>query len=140
MRQLYIAGALFLVFLIGCYYMLTQRLNLEKFYPPSYVRMNQNIQPAPLLSPRPGPTIAHFAAPQGTPHPPAHLPAKTGLHSAIVHTALRTPPPLIPPAITPLPVPLPTYASVTPPPPIHTVPPIKPNVPGVIPSPMPTST
>src|SRR5215469_4009867 len=115
MRQLYIALGLMVVFLIGCYYLVTQTLHLDRFYPPSYIPMAQHLQPPLPSSPRPGPPLL---APGTTPKPSASpkLPTKGAGHAGAPALHLATPPPLLPAAMTPIPAPIPSYAAVTPPP------------------------
>ncbi len=116
MRRLVIAGILFFIFIIGCYYLFIGRLDLSRYFAPTPVQEPENFGLEPPASP---PVWAPFK-PQPVTQPTASkFPKARGPHDSAravyLRPHLRTPLPLpTMPQITPVPVP--SFQSVTPPP------------------------
>jgi hypothetical protein len=126
MRQLTIAAFLFIIALIGSYYLATQRLNLHSYYPDTTVQFPNLMQPRPLPSLTPGPALKKLSGFAQTPEPKATV-ANTSRyvpHSAPHPVPVKSPSLAAPtaPAVTPMPAP--SYQAFTPMPLMHTPPPI----------------
>jgi len=117
MRQLLISGFLFLFVIIGVYWLVTQRLHLNSFYPsPTQMFPNLN-QPRPLPSITPGPGSARLAGFAQTPAPKrSPISVSTGrLISHPAHLPVYKPVPVTAPTANDVtPMPAPAYAPVTP--------------------------
>jgi hypothetical protein len=118
MRQLMIAGFLFLFVIIGTYWLVTQRLHLNSFYPSPTTMFPNLDQPRPLPSITPGPVGPKLAGFAQTPNPKAstinvstaRLPSHP-LHQAFTYKQV---PVTAPTANAVTPMPAPAYAPVTP--------------------------
>lgn len=113
-----ISGFLFLFVIIGVYWLVTQRLHLNSFYPSPTVMFPNLDQPRALPSITPGPVPAKLAGFAQTPAPkPSTLNVSTArlpTHPIRVPVAFKPVPVTAPTALTATPMPAPTYAPVTP--------------------------
>lgn len=118
MRQLMISGFLFLFVIIGVYWLVTQRLHLNSFYPSPTVMFPNLDQPRALPSITPGPVPAKLAGFAQIPAPkPSTLNVSTArlpTHPIRMPVAFKPVPVTAPTALTATPMPAPTYAPVTP--------------------------
>src|SRR5689334_16702281 len=114
MRQLIIALFLVVLTAIGSYYLITQKLNLNRYYPPDSIPFPQLHLPRALPSITPGPKLTALPGFASTPTPRATVLPHSGSAGIVPHTQLRplviTPPTA--PAVTPLPAP--AYHAQTP--------------------------
>jgi len=136
MRQLILAIFLVILTLIGSYYLVTQRLNLDRYYPPDSIQFPELHVPRPLTPITPGPKLTAIPGFASTPTPKPFA----AVHSAsgfVPHTALKAGPLTVasPGALAQTPPPAPAYRVVTPLPMV----PLYPTV-GVSPSPSPSPT
>ena len=117
MRQLLISGFLLLFVIIGVYWLVTQRLHLNSFYPTPTVMFPNLGQPRPLPSITPGPLPAKFAGFAQTPAPKPSTVSVSGVrapHPAHAPITYKPIPVTAPTAQLVTPMPAPTYAPVTP--------------------------
>jgi len=139
MRQLIIALFLVVLTIIGTYYLITQRLYINRYYPPDEIPFPALHVPRPLAPITPGPRltppgVAGFANPP-TPKPTTAAHAPSGF---VPHTTTFKPLPLNPASAGTLavtPPPAPAYHAVTPLP----MSPAYPTI-GLSPSPSPSPT
>lgn len=128
MRQLLIAGFMFVFVVIGVYWLATQRLHLNSFYPSPTVEFPNLDQPRALPSITPGPSLPKLAGFAQTPAPkPSTFGATSGhfpSHPAHAPIITKQIPVTAPTANAVTPVPAPVYAPVTPMPFAMTPPPI----------------
>lgn len=128
MRQLLIAGFMFVFVVIGVYWLVTQRLHLTSFYPTPTVMFPNLDQPRPLPSITPGPSEAKLAGFAQTPAPKPSTLGSTSvrLPSRPAHVPIVTKqiPVTAPTANAVTPIPAPAYQQVTPMPFAVTPPPI----------------
>ncbi len=143
MRQLYTAAFLFLLAVIGTYYLITQRLDLSRYFPPDTSQLPGNPFRATPVPP-PSAKALQLPVPALTATPYTRVRLKVRLHGDDLKRQSRAPSPLpMPtmPQVTPNPVP--SFEAVTPFPMPHTPPPVSiptygPPLPGTTPSlPMP---
>jgi len=102
-----ISGFLFLFVIIGVYWLVTQRLHLNSFYPTPTVMFPNLDQPRPLPSITPGPGPAKLA---GFAQPPAPKPSTVNVST----TRFSTHPVRLPISYKQIPVTAPTAQAVTP--------------------------
>ena len=118
MRQLMISGFLFLFVVIGVYWLVTQRLHLNSFYPSPTVMFPNLGQPRPLPSITPGPGPAKLAGFAQAPAPKASTvnvsTTRFSTHPVRVPISYKQIPVTAPTAQAVTPMPAPAYAPVTP--------------------------
>ncbi|HEY7992978.1 MAG: hypothetical protein ACHQY2_02540 [Candidatus Eremiobacterales bacterium] len=118
MRQLMISGFLFLFVIIGVYWLVTQRLHLNSFYPSPTVMFPNLGQPRPLPSITPGPApakLAGFAQAPSAKAPTVNVTTtRFSTHPVRVPISYKQIPVTAPTALAVTPMPAPAYAPVTP--------------------------
>lgn len=136
MRQLIIAIFLVVLTAIGSYYLITEKVNLNRYFPPTFVPFPALREPRPLSAVTPGPRLTALPgfASTPTPKPPAiiHQPAGFVPHTALKRVPITVGPPTSH-AVTPPPAP--AYRVVTPLPMVPAYPTVNIN-----PSPSPSPT
>jgi hypothetical protein len=113
MRQLIIALFLVVLTVIGTYYLVTQKVNLNRYYPPDSIQFPELHVPRPLTAITPGPRLTALPgfASTPTPKPPSIVHSGSGF---VPHTTLRPLTIATPGALAVTPPPAPAYHVVTP--------------------------
>ena len=134
MRQLIIALFLVVLAAIGSYYLITEKVNLNRYYPPDSIPFPELHVPKPLTAITPGPRLTALPGFANTPTPKPVQIARPA-PGFVPHTALRRVPLTVgaPGALAVTPPPAPAYHIVTPPPMVPVYPTVILN-----PSPSPT--
>ena len=127
MRLFYAALVMAAIAAIGSYYLFTGRLNLNMYYAPKGITVSHPYEYKAMRTPEPE---KFHALPPATVHSPSplskyfHEPRHWAPFDPTVYAAKRMD--LKNPAVTVTPVPAPEYQPYTPPPAMHTPPPIVP--------------
>jgi hypothetical protein len=99
--------------LIGSYYLVTQKLNLNRYYPPDSVQFPELHVPRPLSAITPGPKLTALPGFANTPTPKPIVIAHPA-QGFVPHTALKPFTVSVPAALSVTPPPAPAYHVVTP--------------------------
>jgi hypothetical protein len=115
MRQLIIALFLVILVAIGSYYLVTQKLNLNRYFPPTSIQFPELHVPRPLTPITPGPKLTAIPGFASTPTPKPFAIVHPG-QGFVPHTApMRVPLTIVPAAaLAVTPPPAPAYHVVTP--------------------------